>query len=175
MLAACGTLALAGDLAAQDPATPPSVAFIGVAFDGTHANSIQPGDSGTALQAADRMRAVIQETSGVALVDTARVSAEVRKVERPGITCSTDVACARRVGRALGARWVAVGRLRKVSNLIWYLSGQLVEVESGRVALNDELELKGPRDEMLPRGAASLARRMARTANGELGTSSSRD
>jgi hypothetical protein len=175
MLAACGALALSGQLLAQDSGAPASVAFIGVAFDGSHANSIQPGDSATALDAATRMRAVIRETSGVTLVDSARVSAEVSRSELPSIACSTDIACARRVGQALGARWVAVGRIRKVSNLIWYLSGQLVDVESGQIALNDELELKGPRDEMLPRGAASLARRMARTANGELAASSSRD
>lgn len=160
--------------AAAQSAEVPKLALIGVAFDGSRANSIQPGDSSTAIGAADRMRAVLRESSGIMLVDTAMLSAEVGKSEAPGIVCSTDVACARRAARAVGARWVVVGRLTKLSNLIWYLSGQLVDVESGRVALSDEFELKGQRDEMVPRGAASLARRIGRTASGELDTSSPR-
>jgi hypothetical protein len=60
----------------------------------------------------------------------------------------------------------------KISNLIWYLSGQVIDVASGKIILDDGFELKGPRDEMVPRGAVSLARRIERATNGE--TSSSR-
>jgi len=60
----------------------------------------------------------------------------------------------------------------KISNLIWYLSGQVIDVAAGKIILDDGFELKGPRDEMVPRGAVSLARRIERATNGE--TSNSR-
>ena len=56
------------------------------------------------------------------------------------------------------------GTVTKVSNLIWYLSAQLIDVASGRLVLDDSFELKGQRDEMVPRGATSFARRIERAA-----------
>jgi hypothetical protein len=61
-----------------------------------------------------------------------------------------------------------MGRVSKTSNLIWFMSGQLIDVAGRKIVLDDEFELKGPRDEMVPRGAVALARRIARAAAREL-------
>jgi hypothetical protein len=60
-----------------------------------------------------------------------------------------------------------MGTVSKISNLIWYLSGQVIDVATGKLLLDDGFELKGPRDEMIPRGATSLARRVERAMGGE--------
>ena len=87
--------------------------------------------------------------------------------------CSANVPCVRAAAQKVGVRWAVTGTVTKVSNLIWYLSAQLIDVTSGRFILDDSFELKGPRDEIVPRGASSFARRIekaaARGAGGEGG------
>lgn len=154
------------DLPAQAPAAgrPPVLVVADLAFDGSSANAVQPGDPDAAGAATAHLRRALGETTTLVLADPARAAAEVRRADQPGQPCSASAECMRGVGRRLSATWVVTGRLSKVSNLIWYLSAQLVDVASGAVLLADSIELKGERDEMLPRGAASLGRRIARAA-----------
>jgi Protein of unknown function (DUF2380) len=72
-------------------------------------------------------------------------------------TCRTE--CAVAVGRALGADRVVTGEVTKLSVLIWFVTGRVVDVESGRVLRQDEFEVKGVIQDMMPKVMASLARR----------------
>jgi hypothetical protein len=131
-------------------------------FYGKSANSIEPGDSQTAELATSRMWQIVREANTLTLVDSARVAALAAANQETGRTCITSIACARKVGAAAGARWVVMAKVSKTSNLIWYFSGQVVDVATGAFLMDDEFELKGVRDEMIPLGARSLARRVVR-------------
>ena len=166
----CGGAAAPASLGAQSAAPRPTVLLVDMTFYGVKANSIEPGDSATAQVSTARMRSVLRDADVFVLVDSARAAAAIASADLPGLPCNATLACALTVGQKVGARWVVTGKVSKTSNLIWFLSGQLIDVASGRLVLDDEFELKGARDDMVPRGAASLARRIVRAAARELGT-----
>ena len=148
------------------------VVLLDVAFYGARANSIEPGDSAMATVSGARIRQVLREAGTLDLVDSAQVAAAVAARQEPGLACSTNLACARAVAQQLGAPLVVMAKVSKTSNLIWYFSGQLVDVASGKLLMDDEFELKGVRDDMVPRGASSLARRIVKVAQRETATTS---
>ena len=143
----------------------PLIAVMDAAFYGARANSIEPGDSAMATISTGRIWRELRTASAtLALADSARVARLADSLRQAGIPCNTSIACARAVGREVGATYVAMAKVSKLSNLIWYFSGQLIDVASGRILMDDEFELKGVRDDMVPRGATSLARRLAKVA-----------
>ena len=145
-------------------ATP--VAMLELAFYGKRANSLEPGDSLLAGEATRTVRQYLARDSAVALVDSGAVAAAERSPEAleaaNGKPCNVIVACARAVGRKLGVPWVAMGKVSKTSNLIWIFSGELIDVASGQLVMDDEYELKGNATDMVPRGALVFARRVAK-------------
>ena len=146
----------------------PAIAVLDVAFYGKRANSIEPGDSAVAGVSTGRMWGVLRDAGTLELIDSARVAATAAAIAPAGIACNTNVSCARGVGERLGARWVVMAKVSKTSNLIWYFSGQLIDVATGKLLMDDEFELKGIRDDMVPRGATSLARRVVRVTQREV-------
>jgi uncharacterized protein YjbI with pentapeptide repeats len=71
-----------------------------------------------------------------------------------------DVACAVRLGRALGVERVVTGRVSKLSNLIWFLYATMVDVPAGRALQREEFEVKGNITDLLPRAMLALSRRL---------------
>jgi len=138
------------------------VVIMNASFYGKSANSIEPGDSATAAAATTRIWQIIREANTVTLVDSTRMAALASETEATGRACNTSIDCARRVGTAAGARWVVMTKVSKTSNLIWYFTGQVIDVADGKILMDDEFELKGQRDEMVPLGARALARRVLR-------------
>jgi uncharacterized membrane protein YphA (DoxX/SURF4 family) len=163
-----GACVLAGSSTAAAPvhaqaATARRVMLVAdLTFDGRSANSVEPGDSAVAQVATARLRDVLRGADVVTLVDSAVAAQEIVRADRQGIRCAARAECVRAVGRQLGATYVVVGKVSKVSGLIWYLSGQLLSVTGGAPLLDEGFELKGARDDIVPRGAASLGRRIAR-------------
>jgi uncharacterized membrane protein YphA (DoxX/SURF4 family) len=157
-------------LHAQAVAAPPVLLLADMTFEGRAANSIEPGDSAITPVVTARMREVLRESGVVTLVDSARAAEEIARADRQGIRCAASVECIRAVGQRLGATYVVVGKVSKVSGLIWYLSGQLLPVAGGAPLLDDGFELKGTRDEIVPRGAVSLGRRVALAVSRASGT-----
>lgn len=60
-----------------------------------------------------------------------------------------------------------MGKLSKTSNLIWVLTGQLIDVRAGDVIIDDSYELKGDAEKMVPAAARIFADRVARRIRGE--------
>jgi hypothetical protein len=163
------TMAAAPLLDAQTAAAPPVMLIADLTFEGRSANSVEPGDSAIAPVATAQLREALRGAGVVTLVDSARAAQEIARADQPGIRCAASVECMRTVGRRLGASYVVVGKVSKVSGLIWYLSGQLLPAAGGAPLLDEGLELKGVRDDIVPRGAASLGRRIARAVSGASG------
>ncbi len=153
-------------LAAQSSGSPPlsppapAVAVLALRFDGEHANVLEPGDTAVARAATSALRATLGAAPGITVTDSARVAAAVVAEEAGGNAC--DRACAVRVGRALGARWVTNGRLTKTSNIVWLLVAELCDVATGRPLLADSYEIKGDATRMAPAGARVFAQRIER-------------
>jgi TolB-like protein len=155
---------LAGATSPAPRKTP--VALLDLAFYGKRANSLEPGDSLLAGVATKTVRQYLARDSSVVLVDSAAIAAAEGSPQAleaaNGKPCNVIVACARAVGRKLGVPWVVMGKVSKTSNLIWIFSGQLIDVASGRLVMDDEYELKGIATDMVPKGALVFARRAAK-------------
>ena len=163
---------------AQSPAASPSlrpgaVAVVDVALYTAGANLQEASDTARAVLATSVLRGKLGELLGPALADSAAVARlahdpRVREVAGDN-PCNVIVACVRGVGRDLGAEWVVMAKVSKTSNLIWLLTGQLVNVASGEIVMDDSTELKGDPEPMVRAGVRIFAERVARTVKGRAG------
>jgi Protein of unknown function (DUF2380) len=142
------------------------VAVLDFAFYGKSATSIQPGDSAMGDVGTAAIRKNVALFPEIALADsTAVLAAEKSAVATDsavGHPCNSIVACGRVVGRAVGARYVVMGTISKTSNLIWIFSGQLVDVTTHDLLMDDEYELKGDSRDMVAQGSRVFVRRVAK-------------
>jgi hypothetical protein len=160
-------LVLAQAPAVSPPLRPGAVAALDVALYTAGANLREASDTGRATLATSVLRGKLAELLGSALADSAAVA---RRISDPRIrqvagdqACYVIVACARAVGRDLHADWVVMAKVSKTSNLIWLLTGQLINVATGEIVLDDSTELKGDPEPMVRAGVRIFAERVART------------
>ena len=138
---------------------PDTAALFPVAFYGKGANSLEQGDPEVAAMTDSILRAELQGSGRLVLGDSTRLAQSLTRAEAGGLEC-VSLDCRRQLSQKLGAQWMVTAKLSKTSNLIWYLSGQLTDVRSGRRLLDDEFELKGIAEDIAKGGARSLARRI---------------
>ena len=153
-------------LAAQNGTARPAVAVINLRFDGQHANVLQAGDTAVVAAATSKLRATLGASTVVTIVDSSVTAAAVAAAEADGNPC--DNACAVAVARRLGARWVAKGTISNLSNLVWLLSANLLDVATGRAVLADSYEIKGEAARMAPGAAHMFAQRVEKAVAGLL-------
>jgi hypothetical protein len=143
-----------------------AVAALDVALYTAGANLQEASDTGHAALATSVLRGKLGELLGPALADSATVAARAHAPQTRETAgdraCNVVVACARAVGRDLGATWVVMAKLSKTSNLIWLLTGQLVNVRTGEIVLDDSTELKGDPEPMVRAGVRIFAERVTR-------------
>jgi hypothetical protein len=167
--AAALTIAVSG-VGAQSGSTstkpPVKVVMLNLAFYGKRANDLMPNDSAMAMTATRVMRAGLTNKPGITFVDSATVATTASGPKAMALVqdvpCNVVVACAREVGTELGADWVVMGKISKTSDLIWIFSGELINVASGKLVLDDSYELKGIASDMVPKGGDVFARRVAK-------------
>jgi|SRR5437868_10229927 len=153
-------------LAAQSQSSRPAIAVINLRFDGAHANVLGPADTAIVAAATSKLLATLRVSEVATLVDSATVTAAVALAEADGNPC--DNPCAVAVARRLGARWVAKGTISNLSNLVWLLSADLLDVTTGRAVLADSYEIKGEAARMAPGAAHMFAQRIEKTVSGVL-------
>ena len=162
-MAASGVDAQSGSTSAKAQV---KVVMLDLAFYGKRANDLMPNDSAMAMTATGVMRAGLTNKPGITFVDSATVAKTASGAKATALVqdvpCNVVVACAREVGRELGADWVVMGKISKTSDLIWIFSGELINVASGKLVLDDSYELKGIASDMVPKGAEVFARRVAK-------------
>lgn len=165
-------------LTAQSTAAGPdlprgSVAAFDVALYTAGANIQEASDTGHAALATSVLRGKLGELLGPGLADSAAVATRARapKIRETAgdQACNVIVACARAAGGDLGADWVVMAKLSKTSNLIWLLTGQLVNVKTGEIVMDDSTELKGDPEPMVRAGVRIFAERVARTVRERMG------
>ncbi len=144
-----------------------SVAVLDVALYTAGANVQEATDTAHAALATSVLRGKLAELLGPALADTTAIAT---RAHAPAIratagdkACNVIVACAKAVASDLGAGWVVMAKLSKTSNLIWLLTGQLVNVRTNEIIMDDSTELKGDVEPMVRAGVRIFAERVART------------
>jgi hypothetical protein len=162
-----GSTPLAAQSAAQPELPPGSVAVLDVALYTAGANLQEASDTAHAALATGVLRGKLSELLGRALADSAAVATAAHSPKNRQVAgnqpCNVIVACATAVGRDVGADWVVMAKLSKTSNLIWLLTGQLINVKTGEIVLDDSTELKGDPEPMVRAGVRIFAERVART------------
>jgi hypothetical protein len=143
------------------------VVALPVALYNAQANVQEASDSSQAALSTQVLTGKLQELLGQQLIAGERVASAGASPEASATTgkqpCNVIVACARQVGKALGAPWVVMGKVSKTSNLIWLFTGQLIHVPTGEIILDDSTELKGETQAMVRAGSRIFAERVART------------
>lgn len=161
--AAPGLRAQSGSSSVKQPV---KVAMLDLAFYGKRANDIFPGDTAMADTATAVMRKELANQPGIAFVDSASIAKAVDSPTAKAVVqdrpCNVVVACVRAVGKEVGAKWAVMGKISKTSDLIWIFSGELIDVATGKLVLDDSYELKGIAKDMVPKGAEVFARRVAK-------------
>ena len=100
----------------------------------------------------DRMVTERMAAAGLEMVDPAPIAAEV--LARGSLrTCN---GCERELGRKLGADFVAVGWVQKVSNLILNLNLRVRDVAGGAIVAAGTVDIRGNSDESWRRGVLYL-------------------
>lgn len=154
--------------ARSGPLEPPTapVAALPVALYTAQANLQEASDSSKSGLATEVLFGRLGEELGQQLQPAARVAAAAGSRDARALSgdqpCNVIVACARLVGKSVGARWAVMAKVSKTSNLIWLFTGQLIRVETGEIVLDDSTELKGDPDQMVRVGTRIFADRVAR-------------
>lgn len=65
-----------------------------------------------------------------------------------------------KIGREIGVDWIVSGRLHKASYLFVYLKAQLIKAQSGQIAADFVVEIKGPQKKLTQKGIESLAQQI---------------
>jgi uncharacterized protein YjbI with pentapeptide repeats len=159
-----GSLVFVSTAVGQAAGPKERLALFDVAFYGKGANSLEQGDPLVAAMTDSILRADLEQSGRFQILDSARLAQAFSEAEAAGVECAT-LECKRQVSKKAGAAWMVTSKLSKTSNLIWYLSGQLTDVRSGRRLLDDEFELKGIAEDIAKGGAHSLARRIVKAAS----------
>ncbi|HSJ76192.1 MAG TPA: DUF2380 domain-containing protein, partial [Gemmatimonadales bacterium] len=102
-----------------------------VVFYGKGANSLEKNDPQVAAMTDSILRSDLQASGRFRLIPAEQLSRALSDTVKAGAEC-VSLECRRAVSRKLGAAWMVTTKLSKTSNLIWYLSGQLSDVRSGR-------------------------------------------
>jgi uncharacterized protein YjbI with pentapeptide repeats len=164
LISLLGLVAFASNAPAQTARPKARLALFDVAFYGKGANSLEQRDPLVAVMTDSILRADLERSGDFRIVDSTSLAQATARAETGGVDCVT-LDCRRQVSKKAGADWMVTSKLSKTSNLIWYLSGQLTDVASGRRLLDDEFELKGIAEDIAKGGAHSLARRIVKAAN----------
>jgi uncharacterized protein YjbI with pentapeptide repeats len=164
LIALFGLVVFVSAAAGQTARPKDDLALFDVAFYGKGANSLEQGDPLVAVMTDSILRADLERSGRFRLVDSSRLARAFAEAEAGGVECTT-LECRRQVSKKAGANWMVTSKLSKTSNLIWYLSGQLTDVATGRRLLDDEFELKGIAEDIAKGGAHSLARRIVKAAS----------
>ena len=144
------------------------VAVLDVALYTAGANLQEPTDTAVARLATQVLGGKLHELLGPSVLDPGLVGRATRSDSARSITggdkaCNVIVACARYVGRTLGTDWAVMSKVSKTSNLIWLFTGQLVNVSTGKLLMDDSTELKGDPEAMVRAGTRIFAERVVRT------------
>ncbi|SIO47261.1 Protein of unknown function [Rhodovulum sp. ES.010] len=156
VLTRCAALVLAGIIAgplAAQPALEPGaeVAFLGLTFIDTSTEGAYFGareDEQARIGLLEREVRTRFEAEGFDLVDLAPIAEELDRIVNPAECYGCDV----RMAQKLGADYVLVGEVQKVSNLILSMNLVMRETDEGAMVRGLSVDIRSNSDESWLRG-----------------------
>lgn len=145
MFAACAAFG-------QEPLKPQgTVAFLGITYLDTSQEGETYGSKPEELQRIDLLEKTVAERfddEGLVLMNLSAISEELDRTVNPAKCYGCDL----RMGEKLGADYVLVGEVQKVSNLILSMNLVLKDVGSGFMVRGQSVEIRSNSDESWLRG-----------------------
>jgi formylglycine-generating enzyme required for sulfatase activity len=108
----------------------------------------------------DRLREELLKTGRYTLVDRSQIDAVLNEQAFQQAGC-TEQECAVQAGRILGVRKLVVGRVTKLSDRLWLVSGIIVDVESARTLRAESVQHQGELVGLMQSGISILAHKLA--------------
>ncbi len=127
------------------------VAFLGLTMLDTSLQTAELGQSPEEVARLEKVATLVEETflaQGCDLLDLAPVREELARVVNPAKCYGCDI----RMGAKLGADFVLVGEVQKVSNLILTMNLQLRDVATGQTVKGRVVDIRSNTDESWLRG-----------------------
>lgn len=128
-----------------------SVAFLGVTYLDTSLQGELDGSTPEELARIDLLERTVRDrlrAEGFTLLDLAPVADDLAQTVNPA-DCA---GCELRMGETLGAKYVLVGEVQKVSNLILSMNLVLRDVASGSMVRGQSVDIRSNTDESWLRG-----------------------
>ena len=145
MFAACAAFA-------QEPLkTGGQVAFLGITYLDTSNEGAIYGSKPEELERIELLEKTVAgrfESEGLVLMDLSPISEELDRTVNPAKCYGCDL----RMGEKLGADYILVGEVQKVSNLILSMNLVLKSVGSGKMVRGQSVEIRSNTDESWLRG-----------------------
>lgn len=151
-------IAIASPAAAQGSWAGAKAAFFGVTFLDTSTegdiNGVRP-DETARVELLEAYIADALTEQGLELVDLAPVQEELDRTSNPSKCNGCDI----RMARELGARYVFVSEVQKVSNLIIAINIYVRDAETGGQIAGQAVDIRGNTDDTWLRGARYILQR----------------
>ena len=128
-----------------------NVAFFGLTMLDTSLQTTELGQDPAELQRLEMLEALVAErfqAAGYTLMDLAPIQEDLDRIVNPAKCYGCDA----RMGTELGADFVLVGEVQKVSNLILTMNLQMRDAETGELVKGRVVDIRGNTDESWLRG-----------------------
>ena len=112
----------------------------------------------------DRLREELLKGGRYTLVDRSQMSAVLEEQALQQTGC-TSQECAVKVGKTLGVRKIVVGRVTKVSDELWQVSAQLIDVETSETQMAESIRHRGDFFNLLDSVIVNLAVKLSQAAS----------
>jgi TolB-like protein len=125
---------------------------------------------GTKAQGAaltNQLRSEVLKTGKVTLVDRSQMEAVLQEQALQQSGC-TSQECAVDVGKVLGIRKIVTGSVTKISDNLWQVSVQMIDVETSETVRAETFNHRGVFDDLLFVGMANVAKLLFPPDTGEL-------
>jgi hypothetical protein len=113
-----------------------------------------------------RLKQEIDMAGRVKVIKSPRQRQFLARISRNYQHPSTCRSCALAAARDLGARYLFIGSIHKISDLICYMRGEVDDARTGTVLLVTSTEVKADNKTMWLRAAQALAAKVDRTLQG---------
>ena len=120
------------------------------------------GSKAEASAVTDRLREEMLKTGQVTLVDRSQIEAVLNEQALQQACTSSE--CAVQVGRILGVRRMVAGKVTKISDKLWQISAQVVDVETTETLRAETVTFEGRYLDLLLTGVSELAAKLAGAA-----------
>jgi TolB-like protein len=118
-------------------------------------------DAASAAMISDRLRGELFNTGTVAVIERSQMKEILKEQGFQQTGCTSDQ-CAVEVGQLLGVKYMVVGAIGLVGHT-YSISGRLIDVSTGKMVANSNIDCKCEIDDVLSRSTVEMARKLVQS------------